>query len=660
MYQANRSGRRLGRRVSPFTMDIRRSQLITPFGTGSLFDMQNRSVIICDSENWNPNTVADNTFDDIRLEEAMHASGFVEPPAKADGSAKDHNLVTDLPSWYFSPITRDLKTLQDWRKYVSPSDQSRFERVPFHIYHGHKVELVPVRIICVCSAGHIQDFPWQEWAHSGSGQAAPVRQHELTLKNAGGNGTINNIVVQCSCNKKRSLQGIFGTGAGGVLKHIGVSCKGLYQWKHNEEATNCEELLKPMLRSANSLYFPNVVSSVNIPLTENVSIEAIKSAGAYRFLQDYLSNKGSVERQIQLLDDGDDSYVVSKITDIAREVEDRIEESVSSEEVLTQIVENLKSTYDDNQNADETSYRRAEYDVLRSDQGYERKTGRLDLRVQDMKEELPEDGLADYLQCVTLVNQLEVVSVLKSFSRIRPIDSDLLIDEGIQGTDDNDLTHSNVIREVSLRRSDGKYVGLRNHGEGIFVCLSPEKVLAWEKSISGTDFERRILNKAIGAKVNDYLLQYITPAFYMLHTLSHIVLRELSFTSGYSSSALRERLYYSDGTAGDRMCGFLIYTSSSDADGTLGGLVRQGLPGNFMSILRAALEKAKWCSYDPSCIETMGQGRDSLNLAACHACALVSETSCERGNLLLDRGVLIGVPDSEGKYACTGFFQSHI
>ncbi|WP_139026547.1 hypothetical protein [Loigolactobacillus coryniformis] len=86
----------------------------------------------------------------------------------------------------------------------------------------------------------------------------------------------------------------------------------------------------------------------------------------------------------------------------------------------------------------------------------------------------------------------------------------------------------------------------------------------------------------------------------------------------------------------------MIYTSSADSEGTLGGLVRQGIPKNFFKMLKGAIEKARWCSFDPTCIDNEGQGRDSLNLAACHACALVSETSCERMNLFLDRAMLIG------------------
>ena len=90
------------------------------------------------------------------------------------------------------------------------------------------------------------------------------------------------------------------------------------------------------------------------------------------------------------------------------------------------------------------------------------------------------------------------------------------------------------------------------------------------------------------------------------------------------------------------MSGILIYTASGDSEGTLGGLVRQGRPDAFPRVFKKAVNSAKTCSNDPVCIMSHGQGRDSLNLAACHACALLPETCCEERNAFLDRGLIIG------------------
>ena len=94
------------------------------------------------------------------------------------------------------------------------------------------------------------------------------------------------------------------------------------------------------------------------------------------------------------------------------------------------------------------------------------------------------------------------------------------------------------------------------------------------------------------------------------------------------------------------MVGILIYTAAGDAEGTMGGLVRMGQPDRLENVIRRALDKARWCSTDPICIESRGQGPDNCNLAACHSCELVPETSCEEQNRLLDRGVVVGTIDN--------------
>jgi hypothetical protein len=123
--------------------------------------------------------------------------------------------------------------------------------------------------------------------------------------------------------------------------------------------------------------------------------------------------------------------------------------------------------------------------------------------------------------------------------------------------------------------------------------------------------------------------------------LAHLLIRQLAFECGYDSSSIRERLYVST-TPGAEMAGLLLYTASGDAEGTLGGLVRQGEPDRLDETLLAGLRNAAICSSDPLCIESEGQGTHALNRAACHSCALLPETSCEEGNLLLDRVTVLG------------------
>ena len=143
----------------------------------------------------------------------------------------------------------------------------------------------------------------------------------------------------------------------------------------------------------------------------------------------------------------------------------------------------------------------------------------------------------------------------------------------------------------------------------------------------------------------------ITPRDLLIHTFAHTLMRQLSLECGYSSAALRERLYVSDGDAG--MAGLLIYTATSDSDGTLGGLQRQGESARIGRAIAMAIRAMEWCSSDPLCIEDMIGGGNGLSLAACHACVLAPETACEEYNRFLDRAMLVGLPSAPD----IGFFS---
>lgn len=133
------------------------------------------------------------------------------------------------------------------------------------------------------------------------------------------------------------------------------------------------------------------------------------------------------------------------------------------------------------------------------------------------------------------------------------------------------------------------------------------------------------------------------------HRLAHLLINRLTFECGYASASLRERLYVSNSET-NPMAGILIYTAAGDSEGTMGGLVRMGKPGYLEPIFRRAIESAEWCSSDPVCRELgakSGQGPDSCNLAACHSCALLPETSCEEFNRFLDRSLMVDGPDSQ-------------
>ena len=182
--------------------------------------------------------------------------------------------------------------------------------------------------------------------------------------------------------------------------------------------------------------------------------------------------------------------------------------------------------------------------------------------------------------------------------------------------------------------------GIELLGEGIFIKLNEDMLRQWEELTASRYFP--LIERAehyINCK-NKASVRYV-----LLHTLSHLLIRQLSLDCGYSGAALKERIYSTFNDSKMQMAGILIYTSSTDSDGSLGGLVRMGQPENFEDVVRNMLHEASWCSSDPICIDSTGQGYSGLNYAACHACTLLPETSCELRNCLLDRAAVIGTLD---------------
>lgn len=132
----------------------------------------------------------------------------------------------------------------------------------------------------------------------------------------------------------------------------------------------------------------------------------------------------------------------------------------------------------------------------------------------------------------------------------------------------------------------------------------------------------------------------VTQRFLFLHTIAHILIRQLETNAGYPAASLKERIYCKSGR--DAMSGILIYVAVPDIVGSLGGLAELAEPKRLLPLMVSVFDQAEWCSLDPVCSEHDGQGPQLLNRAACHACALVPEPSCAYGNVLLDRTFIKG------------------
>lgn len=212
------------------------------------------------------------------------------------------------------------------------------------------------------------------------------------------------------------------------------------------------------------------------------------------------------------------------------------------------------------------------------------------------------------------VSRLREVTALVSFSRLAPPDS--------QGA---------LSAKLSVDPVDW-LPAIEVFGEGLFVRLDEGRLAQWEESAFAKERSASIAKHAAPGVM-------VTPRRLLVHTFAHAFMNELSMDAGYPVASLRERIY-----AGKGQAGILVYTATADSAGSLGGLSAQSDATRLDAVIRSAMRRAQWCSADPVCIESQGSGIDNLNLAACHACMLVPETSCENRNCYLDRTLLIGTP----------------
>jgi Domain of unknown function (DUF1998) len=236
-------------------------------------------------------------------------------------------------------------------------------------------------------------------------------------------------------------------------------------------------------------------------------------------------------------------------------------------------------------------------------------------------------GYDRLLDQVVLVTRLREVRALVGFTRLAAPERDDL----------------EPVRRVSLARGAPDWVpAVEQRGEGIFLQLREPAVARWAAAVDGHE-RLAALQQAYQrwAADRDQIANPGFPIarFLLIHTLSHMLIRQVALECGYSSASLRERIYL--GTPAAPTVGVLLSTAASDSEGTLGGLVALGHRQHLERLLDRAFEEALRCSSDPLCAEHVPiYPSVTLHAAACHACLFASETSCEAGNRWLDRAVL--------------------
>ena len=621
---------------------VRASQSVLQYGVGAMVDFRDRTLMTAAPEYWRESVAH---IHDERLEKILRVDYFGKPGDKDDSKFLEGISYVRFPEWYFCPSCRRFKPIGDWVKEYRVKNPKRAEE-DHHMIQMMKCpkcfqELVVARIITACQDGHIDDFPWVKWVHCQSfGGNKPIcNTPDLTITtSSSASEGLEGLTLKCrACGATASLRGAFDPDKFSELdkktnNQYNFRCTGRHPWKNKTEVCKHPEYPKVLQRGSSSVYFPVTESSLVIPPYSNIITTKIQESSSYieyrNTLTALLSTPGLPAETIELLKNTQTQTYSQKIAQ---------ETAIPVDKVLGVLKRKNASPDDEEYSTSSVKYRAEEYEAI---------TGETVVEAEDYGDFLREGvNIADYnipcLKSISLIHKVREVQALIGFTRLKPVDSS---DElGAQG----------VIVPVK-EPSTNWYPAYDVRGEGIFIEFDCSAIDQWRN-------ENEILAERVDLLNENYKKSFIgenhpreiTSKFLLLHTISHLLIKQLSFECGYGIASLKERIYCSETADGKEMSGILIYTASGDSEGTLGGLVRQGRADVFPKIFNKAIDNARTCSNDPVCSLSQGQGRDSLNLAACYSCALIPETSCEEFNSFLDRGVVVGTFDNPE----LGFFQ---
>lgn len=582
---------------------LRMGQLLGPYSVGSIYPCDaNTTVMIAGLDAFDTSKMK--RVQDSRLEQYIGVNKLFAPP-KNDGADSGYVPAVRFPNWLYCPRCGRMR-------YVLPNDTSNAvycDNPACQAKAKHKIKLIPERFIVVCPRGHVDSFPVMQWVHNGENHDSRDSSHVITRRTCGGSTTMGDIVYTCSCGARRSLAGA--TQHGG-LNRIGYHCTGREPWLDRMSSTPCastNEDLRVVIMGATNVSYADTVSSVLIP-------DAVDE-----------KTKGVISEQYDRLCKMESKGVLDDVLDTLATLCQLPKASL----LLAYQMRKTQSTSD----VSEDEYLHEEYLTLKEARSSAK--GEFEASMADpLAYNLP--IINSYISRMTLVDTLKVTRALVGLSRLNPTAND-----------------GRPMRErrATLSRNPRLdwTLAIQTIGEGIFIEFDGDELSSW---VVRPEVMGRIgimqHNLDVARQKRNQEPKQLNPKYVALHTLSHLLILSISKVCGYSAASLRERIYCEKyledgGELFDDMHGLLIYTASQSGDGSLGGLVRAGKPGRFEDVLNDALQEALWCSNDPVCIESTGQGLDSCNLAACFNCCLVPETACEIGNKFLDRGLIVGTLD---------------
>lgn len=579
--------------------EIRSSTVAGMAGVGAVIDVGQESFVIPGIDTWKQHY--------LRPVDMPRLSARLGKSLKAPIAENPVLMVRRFPRAMFCERCRRLVT---WKTEMEKPDSA-----PVCPHPGCRGRLVPMRFVIACENGHLDDVDWRYWAHSGPrGDRTCKERGKLSFRISDshrGNAGLESLSVHCAaCGSSRTLNGITDRHQTEALFH---KCSGHHPWKFGQpEACDAKPVI--LQRGATNLHYPVTLSALDIP-GGFAANEADEYAGQIRGHRKYAKLLDRIRTGSQAAAE----VIAILAEDIAEDVcckTDTVMDVARAEAAGK--VPGGGSTAMARKALDQHTLLNEEWKTLE----HALENGGLKGAHFSAVPEPLATGAPPWMQMmisgILLAGRLREVRVYTGFQRVKPGNPDATVppDAGAAG---KWLPAAEVF------------------GEGIVIRLDYERLEAWAGALP--DAEKQRLGDLENRRIVEDLafLEPVDPVFIVVHTLSHLLLRRIIFECGYSSSALRERLYVS---RADRYAAIMIYTADGDSEGSLGGLVRQGKQDRLAQSFFEAIEQGEWCSADPVCSETSGQGLGGFNRAACHACSLVSETSCTAANTLMDRTLI--------------------
>lgn len=589
--------------------EVRPSQMLWTYGPGAVIDLPNISVITMGLHLWNTETCI--PVDEARLLAVVQrilghqVNSLYIPPYKKDEMNNPLSAegrigvpVQPFPRW-LRCVKCGLLAEYDTGLFELKTNPFRPERTHFihkNCEKGGKSDAVPARFLLACRNGHLDDFPWHWFVHNGPLDCRGT----LRFYEGGASLQTENLWVHCdTCGASKSLAFAFGKEAKDHLP----ACRGRHP--HLKKFEDCDEEPRTILLGATNGWFPVTVSVLAIPLESNVLEQLILDG--WRYFEDAASFD-EVKTIMKTL------VKTNSLTGIEK----------YDPRDIWQAIEKRKQGKTDQAAVFDNDIKRPEWDVLTSDK--------------------PPVKWPHFMSSVGVVPKLfnQYISKIVLLERLREVNA-LLGYTRVEAPDyAGDSEEGPPMADLSSHKPEW-VPAIEVHGEGIFIKFSESLISGWERRNAVRERDQLLKNGHIAWRIARKLNLhegYPGIRYVLLHTLAHILIRELALECGYNAASIRERIY-ADNNLQSPMAGVLIYTAAADSDGTLGGLVSLGNPENLGRIMSSALRRATICSSDPLCSEH-DPGKDrSLHAAACHACVFVSETSCEKNNRYLDRTLLV-------------------